>query len=328
MLYYLRHQVPLNFRIMRSGEAGGAKGSVQKLRLGVYGLPARCAGRQIFGGPSLTSSRGAQSSIHHIPASVSISFFANQSQTTKRKSPLYSRAHRNVDAHDNPNLINTLRQGLANMLTPTSTFALRLAGQGAARASIASSIARTTACPYSTASMKQHQASARPIGLASTAGPIARTSAAFAASPSSSIVARVVRQPCSQRCNATAAASSAAAQQKSAPAPGDRLDWETFFQLRKSRRRWQLGFSVISGLGSFVGGAGILATGIADPLVTQIPLDPFITMGLMTMGFGALGWLIGPSVGSLVFYTLNKRWKTQMTVVSGARCVLEDNDCG
>ncbi|KAL2883285.1 TIM23 complex component [Colletotrichum sp. CLE4] len=201
------------------------------------------------------------------------------------------------------------------MLTPTSTFALRLAGQGAARASIASSIARTTACPYSTASMKQHQpATARPIGLASTAGPIARTSAAFAASPSSSIVAHVVRQPCSQRCNATAAASSAAAQQKSAPAPGDRLDWETFFQLRKSRRRWQLGFSVISGLGSFVGGAGILATGIADPLVTQIPLDPFITMGLMTMGFGALGWLIGPSVGSLVFYTLNKRWKTQMTV--------------
>ncbi|OHE96214.1 hypothetical protein CORC01_08432 [Colletotrichum orchidophilum] len=201
------------------------------------------------------------------------------------------------------------------MLTPTSTFALRLAGHGAARASIASSIARTTACPYSTASMKQHQASARPIGLASTGGPIARTSAAFAASPWSSIVARVVRQPCSQRCNATAAAAAAtAAQQKSAPAPGDRLDWETFFQLRKSRRRWQLGFSVISGLGSFVGGAGILATGIADPLVTQIPLDPFITMGLMTMGFGALGWLIGPSVGSLVFYTLNKRWKTQMTV--------------
>ncbi|CCF45808.1 hypothetical protein CH063_14763 [Colletotrichum higginsianum] len=198
------------------------------------------------------------------------------------------------------------------MLTPTSTFALRLAGQGAARASIASSIARTTACPYSTVSMKKQQPSARPIGLVAM-GPIARTSAAFAAaSSSSSIVARVVRQPCSQRCNATAAA--AAAQPKAAAVPGDKLDWETFFQLRKSRRRWQLGFSIISGLGSFVGGAGILATGVADPLVTQVPLDPFITMGMMTMAFGALGWLVGPSVGSLVFYTLNKRWKNQMTI--------------
>ncbi|GJC83229.1 presequence translocated-associated motor subunit pam17, mitochondrial [Colletotrichum liriopes] len=197
------------------------------------------------------------------------------------------------------------------MLTPTSTFALRLVGQGAARASIASSIARTTACPYSTASMKKQQPSARPIGLAPTSS-IARTSAAFAAASSpSSIVARVVRQPCSQRCNATAAAT---AQHKSAAVPGDKLDWETFFQLRKSRRRWQLGFSVISGLGSFVGGAGILATGVADPLVTQVPLDPFITMGMMTMAFGALGWLVGPSVGSLVFYTLNKRWKNQMTI--------------
>ncbi|KAK1974652.1 mitochondrial import protein Pam17-domain-containing protein [Colletotrichum cereale] len=196
------------------------------------------------------------------------------------------------------------------MLTPTSTFALRLAGQGAARASIASSIARTTTCPYSTASMKKQQPSARPIGLVPTS-PMARTSAAFGASHPSSIVARVVRQPCSQRCNATAAAE---APNKPAAVPGDKLDWETFFQLRKSRRRWQLGFSVISGLGSFVGGAGILATGVADPLVTQVPLDPFITMGMMTMAFGALGWLVGPSLGSFVFYTLNKRWRNQMTI--------------
>ncbi|KAK2009703.1 Pam17-domain-containing protein [Colletotrichum eremochloae] len=196
------------------------------------------------------------------------------------------------------------------MLTPTSTFAIRLAGQGAARASIASSIARTTACPYSTASMKKQQSPARLIGLAPIS-PIARTGAVFAASSPSSIVARVVRQPCSQRCNATAAA---AAQTKPAAGPGDKLDWETFFQLRKSRRRWQLGFSVISGLGSFVAGAGILATGVADPLVTQVPLDPFITMGMMTMAFGTLGWLVGPSIGSFVFYTLNKRWKNQMTI--------------
>ncbi|KAL0938580.1 uncharacterized protein CTRU02_205190 [Colletotrichum truncatum] len=199
------------------------------------------------------------------------------------------------------------------MLTPTSTFALRMAGHGAARASIVSSIARTTAtttCPYSTAAAGKKPCAARPIGLAPSSS-IARSSAVFSSAPSS-IIARVVRQPCSQRCNATAAAS----QKSAAPAAaqqGDKLDWNSFFALRKSRRRWQLGFSVVSFGASFVGGATVLATGIADPLVTQIPLDPFITMGLMTMSFGALGWLAGPSLGSLVFYTLNKRWKTQMT---------------
>uniref|UniRef100_L2FUG2 Presequence translocated-associated motor subunit PAM17 n=1 Tax=Colletotrichum fructicola (strain Nara gc5) TaxID=1213859 RepID=L2FUG2_COLFN len=190
------------------------------------------------------------------------------------------------------------------MLTPTSTFALRLAGQGAARASIA----RTIACPYSTTS-KTSTPTGRPIGLAPSS-PLARSSAVF--SSSSPILACVVRH---QR-NASTSATSPAASQKSAfptaAQQGDRLDWNTFFALRKSRRRWQLGFSVVTFGASFV--AGVLPTGVADPLVSQVPLDPFITLGLMTMSFGALGWLIGPSVGSLVFYTLNKRWKNQMTV--------------
>ncbi|TEA10478.1 Presequence translocated-associated motor subunit pam17 [Colletotrichum sidae] len=186
------------------------------------------------------------------------------------------------------------------MLNPTSTFALRLAGQGAARASI-SSVARTT-CPYSTAAKTP---TTRPLGLAS----LTRSSAAL---PPSSIIARV----CNQQRTATTAASAPASQKPTSHtvAPGDKLDWNTFFALRKSRRRWQLGFSALSFGGSFVGGAGVLATGVADPLVSQVPLDPFITLGLMTMSLGALGWLVGPSLGSVVFYTLNKRWKTQMTV--------------
>ncbi|KAF6804313.1 presequence translocase-associated motor subunit [Colletotrichum sojae] len=197
------------------------------------------------------------------------------------------------------------------MLTPTSTFALRMAGQGAARASMASSFARTATCPYSTAATKTSSPS-RPIGLAPSS-PLARAGAVFSPSPSSSMIARVVCQPCAQRrTNKKTAATAAAA--AAAAAQGDKLDWNTFFALRKSRRRWQLGFSVVTFGASFVGGAGVLATGLADPLVSQVPLDPFITLGLMTFSFGALGWLAGPSVGSLVFYTLNKRWKNQMTV--------------
>lgn len=62
----------------------------------------------------------------------------------------------------------------------------------------------------------------------------------------------------------------------------------------------------------------MLANGVADSVVTQIPLEPFITLGLMVMGFGLLGWLAGPSLGSGVFYLLNRRWKGQMIVKENA----------
>jgi len=49
-------------------------------------------------------------------------------------------------------------------------------------------------------------------------------------------------------------------------------------------------------------------------VVGQIPLDPFVTLGLMTLGFAALGWLAGPSLGSTVFYALNRKYQAQMTL--------------
>ncbi|KAG5810051.1 hypothetical protein H9Q74_006409 [Fusarium xylarioides] len=91
------------------------------------------------------------------------------------------------------------------------------------------------------------------------------------------------------------------------------LDWNSFFKLRVSRRRYQLLFSITNGL--FAGGAGavFLSTGLAEPIISQIPLDPFMTLGLMTLAFSGLGWLSGPSVGNQVFYLLNRQWKKQMT---------------
>lgn len=66
---------------------------------------------------------------------------------------------------------------------------------------------------------------------------------------------------------------------------------------------------------SLVGGAGgavALSTGLAEPLVAQVPLDPLVTLGLMTMGCAGLGWLAGPSIGNQIFYLMNRRYKTQM----------------
>lgn len=39
-----------------------------------------------------------------------------------------------------------------------------------------------------------------------------------------------------------------------------------------------------------------------------------ITLGLITFGSAALGWLAGPAVGSQVFYALNRKYQKQMTV--------------
>lgn len=49
-----------------------------------------------------------------------------------------------------------------------------------------------------------------------------------------------------------------------------------------------------------------------DSLVSQIPLDPFITMGLITFACGAAGWLIGPILGTGVFNWRNRKFRPQM----------------
>lgn len=94
------------------------------------------------------------------------------------------------------------------------------------------------------------------------------------------------------------------------------LDWNAFFQLRKSRRRWQVAGSAAMSLASGATGVNLLASRVADPLTAQIPLDPILSMGLMTIGFLALGWLVGPTLGNTIFYLLNRKYKAPMTLVS------------
>lgn len=67
-------------------------------------------------------------------------------------------------------------------------------------------------------------------------------------------------------------------------------------------------------LGFGLAGSMALGSGAADSLVGNIPLDPLMTMGLMTMGFAALGWLVGPSVGTVVFNAMNSKWKAPMAL--------------
>ncbi|KAL2271422.1 hypothetical protein VTJ83DRAFT_793 [Remersonia thermophila] len=92
------------------------------------------------------------------------------------------------------------------------------------------------------------------------------------------------------------------------------LDWNTFFALRKARRRWQSAFSVVGALSTGTAGALVLSTGSFDSVVAKVPLDPLFTLGLATLASAALGWLAGPSLGTVVFNLLKGKYKGPMAV--------------
>lgn len=90
------------------------------------------------------------------------------------------------------------------------------------------------------------------------------------------------------------------------------LDWNTFFKLRRTRRFYQLGSSVGTGITGFISGAQVLTRTDMDALVGQIPLDPFITLGLITFTCGGIGWLVGPILGTAAFNLKNRKFRSQM----------------
>lgn len=63
-----------------------------------------------------------------------------------------------------------------------------------------------------------------------------------------------------------------------------------------------------------VGGAQALVLADMDAIVSQIPLDPFISLGLITFSCGGLGWLIGPVIGTGLFNMTHAKTKGEMIV--------------
>ncbi|KAI9745733.1 MAG: TIM23 complex component [Claussenomyces sp. TS43310] len=159
----------------------------------------------------------------------------------------------------------------------------------------------STPCTYhtATASRTQDQPTKRPQPLSKTqlpATPAQYTSRMSSSFPSAS------------------AASESSPNTSPTPPPVQRLDWNTFFKLRKTRRRIQLGSSIGTSLFGMMGGAQAIAMSNVDSIVNQVPLDPFITLGLLTFSCGGLGWLLGPIVGTGVFNLTNSKYRGEMIV--------------
>ncbi|KAK4196969.1 putative mitochondrial presequence translocated-associated motor subunit pam-17 precursor [Triangularia verruculosa] len=191
------------------------------------------------------------------------------------------------------------------MLVTSATSMLRAgAGRTAAASGLQPMLLRsTTACPFTTASPFSSKSQQLTTFRPSPVTTLQRRSLSTTPAPRST----------DAEVDAAAAAKASKAQIAAHPETPI-LNWETFFKLRKSRRRWQQGFSVLGMLGFGLAGSMALGSGAADSLVGGIPLDPLMTMGLMTMGFAALGWLIGPSVGAVVFNAMNSKFKAPMAL--------------
>lgn len=132
-----------------------------------------------------------------------------------------------------------------------------------------------------------------------------------------SLVTAVQKSVSGIRANST---SSAASTNRSANAASNNevpLDWNTFFKLRTSRRRYGLVSSIITSIASTAVGVQILSTQDLESLGAQVMgLDPFVVLGLATAACGAVGWLAGPFLGNAIWGLIYRRYRGGVAVVS------------
>ncbi|KAF2720273.1 mitochondrial import protein Pam17, partial [Polychaeton citri CBS 116435] len=92
------------------------------------------------------------------------------------------------------------------------------------------------------------------------------------------------------------------------------LTWNRFFDLRRKRRFLNLGASCFTSLTTIGISAPIIATSDIDKVfasVVGVPVDPFIPLGVTALAVGAIGWMVGPSIGNAGFnlWAQRKGWK-------------------
>ncbi|KAF8428100.1 mitochondrial import protein Pam17, partial [Tirmania nivea] len=85
------------------------------------------------------------------------------------------------------------------------------------------------------------------------------------------------------------------------------ISWEQFFNLRRTRRQYHRVCSIISALLATGAGAGYLGNIEVDTMPALFGLDMLTLFGLAIVGCGALGWLMGPAVGGILFKVMNRK---------------------
>ncbi|KAM0792593.1 hypothetical protein ACM66B_005254 [Microbotryomycetes sp. NB124-2] len=134
--------------------------------------------------------------------------------------------------------------------------------------------------------------------------------------PTMTLAARATSQHLVRRQLTTSAVRRSATQpQSNAPASGaSKLDWPTFFNLRRSQRRVGLVTSIPTTFLGFSLGANYFATKEADPTDTIMGIEPIWAYAIATVACGAFGWLVGPSLGNQMWRLTHRKVLKSMEV--------------
>ncbi|WWD20335.1 presequence translocated-associated motor subunit PAM17, mitochondrial [Kwoniella shandongensis] len=79
------------------------------------------------------------------------------------------------------------------------------------------------------------------------------------------------------------------------------LTWPNYLSLRRQRRLWSTLTTVPSTLTGLTLGGGYFASLEADPTQLIMGVEPMFVYGGATFGCMALGYLVGPTIGSFLF---------------------------
>ncbi|KAI0470300.1 Pam17-domain-containing protein [Xylaria cf. heliscus] len=203
------------------------------------------------------------------------------------------------------------------MLTPaTAAAAARFATLGSRGLQLQTAFARGASCPYSSSSSSFASLARQPCAAAAVRAPSRPISTQISFQTSSRKPTTSLQCQFAGRRSAStvSASSSSPAAGSSTPPPTPKLDWNGFFQLRKTRRRIQLASSIVTMAIGGTGGALLLVNMNMDSLLSKVPMDPIFALGIITLSFAGLGWLAGPSLGSAIFYALKRGVKRPMAV--------------
>jgi import inner membrane translocase subunit TIM23 len=142
------------------------------------------------------------------------------------------------------------------------------------------------------------------------------TSNALRCSPAARFIAH--KSTFLARLNSTAAAGTNATAAGVADSEAQ-LTWNRFLALRKQRRRISLISSMACAVVCTMSGVVIIGSLDIESFGAQIyGFDTIFVLGLSTIAFGAVGWLVGPFIGNAVFNTWHRRLRQQIATVSSS----------
>ncbi|TFK61005.1 mitochondrial import protein Pam17 [Pluteus cervinus] len=86
------------------------------------------------------------------------------------------------------------------------------------------------------------------------------------------------------------------------------LTWPEYLAIRRSKRKWQIAFTVPSAILGFVGGVAYFGTRETDPTKPIMGLDPFMFYGFCTVGCVGVGAALGPTLGTSLWRLSHRRY--------------------